>query len=51
MNLLSFAIYYFKLQLTVAFGLYHTSLPMSVKWRWNFWLSRRESTRVRKLVY
>ena len=44
MQLIQFSMYYFKLQMTVAFGLYQTSLPMGIGWRWHFWQQRHQAT-------
>lgn len=47
MQLIQFSMYYFKLQMTVAFGLYRTSLPMGIGWRWHFWQHRHQATHPR----
>ncbi|HQZ95296.1 MAG TPA: hypothetical protein PLP21_03205 [Pyrinomonadaceae bacterium] len=43
MKMIQFSMYYVKLQFTVAFGLYRTSLPMDVNWRWRFWQQRNNA--------
>ena len=48
MKMIQFSMYYFKLQLSVMLGLYHTSHPMNVNWRWQFWQQRNQSQRIRR---
>jgi hypothetical protein len=45
MKVIRFSMYYFKLQLTVVLGLYRTSLPMNINWRWRFWQQRYQAQR------
>lgn len=40
MKVVEFSLYYLKLKFSVAFGLYRTSLPMDINWRWRFWQQR-----------
>lgn len=47
MNVILFSMYYCKLQVIVAFGLYRTSYPLDVNWRWRFWLHRHQARQIR----
>ena len=47
MQLIQFSMYYVKLQMTVVFGVYQTSLPMDIGWRWRFWQHRYQATHPR----
>ena len=45
MKPISFMLYYFKLHLSIMLGLYHTSYPLDISWRWRFWLDRNRAQR------
>ncbi len=49
MKMLLFSMYYFKLQLTVMLGFYHTSHPLDIHWRWNHWKYKYEKQDDRRL--
>jgi hypothetical protein len=40
MKVVSFAVYYVKLQTAVQLGLYDTAYPLSIRWQWRFWNRR-----------
>jgi len=37
MKVISFSMYYCKLQVSVLLGFYKTAYPLNVRWRWNHW--------------
>jgi len=47
MQVIQFSMYYFTLQLGVMIGVYHTSYPMDIHWRWRFWQQRHSAQRPR----
>lgn len=47
MQIILFALYYLKLNLSVSFGIYPISEPLTVKWQWQKWQQRQQARRVR----
>jgi hypothetical protein len=47
MKVISFSLYYCKLQVGILLGLYKTAYPLSLNWRWNHWQNKYHSRRDR----
>lgn len=47
MQIILFSLYYVKLRLTVLLGIYRTSNPLDIKWRWKNWQHRNAAQRRR----
>ena len=47
MQVILFSLYYVKLRLTVLLGIYRTSNPLDIKWRWKNWQYIRDVKRRR----
>jgi len=47
MKAISFLLYFFKLHMSIMLGLYHTSHPLDMNWRWRFWQQRNQAQRGR----
>lgn len=37
MKVISFSMYYCKLQVSILLGVYKSAYPLNLRWRWNHW--------------